>query len=88
LMDIQDPEVQAFALYLHLNKLEWTSIAYLLQTPETKAQHIQEYSAEEMVITTWYHFFFFLVTRGVRVSLRAPQLIPGPTEHPASPVGR
>jgi hypothetical protein len=59
LMDIQDPEVQAFALYLHLNKLEWTSIAYLLQTPETKAQHIQEYSAEEMVITTWYHFFFF-----------------------------
>ena len=45
-MDIQDPEVQAFALYLHLNKLEWASIAYLLQTPETKAQHVQEYSAD------------------------------------------
>ncbi|KAI5599894.1 hypothetical protein BDE02_02G226400 [Populus trichocarpa] len=30
-------------------------------------------------------FFFFLVTRGVRASLRAPQLIPGSTEHPASP---
>jgi len=26
-------------------------------------------------------FYFFLVTRGVRASLRAPQLIPGPTEH-------
>jgi hypothetical protein len=54
LMDIQDPEVQAFALNLHLNKLEWTSIAYLLRTPETKAQHIREYSAEGMVITTWH----------------------------------
>ena len=32
--------------------------------------------------------FFFLVTRGVRVSLRAPQLFPGPIEHPASLVGR
>jgi hypothetical protein len=31
---------------------------------------------------------FFLVTRGVRASLRAPQLIPGPTEHPVSPVGK
>ena len=31
-------------------------------------------------------FFFFLVTFGVRVSLRAPQLISGLTEHPASPV--
>jgi hypothetical protein len=35
-----------------------------------------------------FDIFFFLVTRGVRASLRAPQLIPGPTEHPASPVGR
>jgi len=26
-------------------------------------------------------FYFFFVTRGVRASLRAPQLIPGPTEH-------
>jgi len=33
-------------------------------------------------------FFFFLVTRGVRASLRAPQLIPGSTEHPASPVDK
>jgi hypothetical protein len=33
-------------------------------------------------------YIFFLVTRGVRVSLRAPQLIPGSTEHPASPVDR
>ena len=31
---------------------------------------------------------FFLVTQGVRASLRAPQPIPGPTEHPASLVGR
>jgi hypothetical protein len=30
---------------------------------------------------------FFLIW-GVRANLRAPQLIPGPTEHPASPVGR
>ena len=33
-------------------------------------------------------FFFFLVTQGIRTSLLAPQLISGPTEHPASPVGR
>ena len=31
-------------------------------------------------------FFFLLVTRGVWASLRAPQLIPGLTEHLASPV--
>jgi hypothetical protein len=31
---------------------------------------------------------FFLVTRGVWASFRAPQLIPGSTEHPASPVDR
>ena len=31
---------------------------------------------------------FFFVTRGVWVSLHAPQLILGPTEHPASPVDR
>jgi hypothetical protein len=31
---------------------------------------------------------FFLVTRGVRTSLCASQLIPEPTEHPASQVGR
>ena len=30
-------------------------------------------------------FFFFFDNRGVRVSLRAPQLIPGLTEHPTSP---
>jgi len=35
-----------------------------------------------------FFFPFFFLTRGVRASLRAPQLIPGPTEHPASPVGR
>ena len=40
-MDIQDPEVQAFALNHHLNKSEWTSIAYLPQTPVTNTQHIQ-----------------------------------------------
>jgi hypothetical protein len=33
-------------------------------------------------------FYVFLVTRDVRVSLRAPQLILRPTEHPVSPVGR
>jgi len=32
--------------------------------------------------------FFFLVTRGIRASLCAPQLILEPTEHPTSPVGR
>jgi hypothetical protein len=34
-MDIQDPEVQAFAVNHRLNKSEWTSIAYLPQTPVT-----------------------------------------------------
>jgi len=34
----------------------------------------------------FYYFFFFLITRDVRASLCAPRLIPGPTEHPASPV--
>jgi hypothetical protein len=33
-------------------------------------------------------YFYFLITRGVRASLHAPQLISGSTEHPASPVGR
>jgi len=33
-------------------------------------------------------FLFFFVTRGVRASLRAPQLISGPTGHPASSVDR
>jgi len=33
-------------------------------------------------------FLIFFLTRGIRASLHAPQLIPGPTEHPASPVGR
>ena len=32
--------------------------------------------------------FFILITRGVRASLRAPRLIPGFTEYPASPVDR
>ena len=32
-------------------------------------------------------FFFYFIYMGVRVSLRAPQLIPRPTEHPANPVG-
>jgi hypothetical protein len=38
----------------------------------------------------WYYFiiiiiiFIFFITRGVRDSLRAPQLILRPTEHPAS----
>ena len=31
-------------------------------------------------------FSFFFGNRGVRASLRAPQLISGLTEHPASPV--
>lgn len=35
LMDIQDPEVLAFAANLLPNKLEWTSIFYLPQIPET-----------------------------------------------------
>ena len=34
----------------------------------------------------FFLFFFFLITRVVRASLRAPQLIPGLTKHPASPV--
>jgi hypothetical protein len=33
-------------------------------------------------------FFFFFITQGVRVNLRAPRLIPGSTEHPKSPVGK
>ena len=33
-------------------------------------------------------YIFFLVTRGVRVSLRAPQLIPGPIKHPTNPVDK
>jgi hypothetical protein len=33
------------------------------------------------------HQFFFL-TRDVRASLHAPQLIPGSTKHPASLVGK
>jgi hypothetical protein len=33
-------------------------------------------------------FLFFFITRGVRASLRTPRLIPGSTEHPASPVDR
>ena len=33
-------------------------------------------------------FFFFLVIQSVQVSLRTPQLIPGSTEHPASPIDR
>jgi len=33
-------------------------------------------------------FFFVLITRDVRASLRVPRLIPGSIEHPASPVGR
>lgn len=32
--------------------------------------------------------FCFFITRDVRVNLRALRLIPGPIEHPASPVGR
>ena len=32
--------------------------------------------------------FFILVIQGVRISLRALQLISGLTEHPASPVDR
>jgi len=35
-----------------------------------------------------YIYIFFLVTRGVRVSLRAPQLIPGPIKHPTNPVDK
>jgi hypothetical protein len=31
-----------------------------------------------------FHIFFFY-NRGIRVSLRAPRLIPESTEHPASP---
>jgi len=41
-----------------------------------------------LVISSLEHLFFFLITRGVRASLHAPRLIPGPTEHPASPVDR
>jgi hypothetical protein len=33
-------------------------------------------------------FVFYLITRGVWVSLRAPRLFPGSTEHPASPADR
>ena len=33
------------------------------------------------------NYFFFLI-RGVRVSLRAPLLIPGLTEHPVNSVDR
>ena len=33
-------------------------------------------------------YFFFFDDRGVWASLRAPQLIPGSTEHPASPMNR
>jgi hypothetical protein len=32
------------------------------------------------------HVFFFFLTWDVRASLRAPQLIPGSTEHPANPL--
>jgi len=32
--------------------------------------------------------YFFLITRDVRANLHAPRLIPGPTEYPASLVGR
>jgi hypothetical protein len=31
-------------------------------------------------------FFYLFIYVGVRASLRAPQLIPRPTEHPANPV--
>jgi hypothetical protein len=33
-----------------------------------------------------YYYYFFLITRGVRVSLRVPRLFPGSTEHLASPI--
>ena len=35
-----------------------------------------------------YIYIYIYITRGFRASLRASRLIPGPTEHPASPVGR
>jgi len=41
------------------------------------------------ILQVVYNFLiFFLVTRGVRANLRAPQLIPGFTEHPVSQVNR
>ena len=43
---------------------------------------------EGVLISTLSYLFFFLITRVVRVSLRAPRLIPGSTEHLASPVDR
>ena len=32
--------------------------------------------------------FFFFLTQGVRASLCAPQLIPGPIKHPPSPINK
>jgi hypothetical protein len=42
----------------------------------------------ECFVYVLFYYYFFLVTRGVWASFRAPQLIPGSTEHPASPVDR
>jgi hypothetical protein len=42
----------------------------------------------ENILIFKHDTFFFLVTRGVRVSLRAPQLISEFTEHTASSVDR
>ena len=44
-----------------------------------------------VLVTVWILFLrniFFFIARGVRASLRVSQLIPEPTEHPASLVGR
>jgi len=47
-----------------------------------------EYSSQFGFYLLETFFFLFLIARGVRASLRVPQLIPEPTEHPTSSVDK
>jgi hypothetical protein len=65
-------EENAMTIYIYIH---WSPIQYLERcfiSYRFKVTHVG--------------LIFFFLTRGVRASLRVPQLIPGLTEHPASPV--
>ena len=70
---------------LHLRTPNSLNLSFLIKTPFVFHHYCH---------TCHCHYysclmpFFFFVTRGVRASLRAAQLILGPTKHPASSVDR
>lgn len=69
---------------LHLRTPNSLNLSFLIKTPLSSTIIVIHAIATVIVASC----FFFLVTWGVRSSLRAAQLILGPTKHPASSVDR